>query len=379
MNKWIFLLAVLMYAGSLYAQFPAREPTPNDTLQSVRQLKSGKVALSIYAPKASEVKVSGDFPGGFPGLVLQKDEQGVWSATTSEALLPDVYTYDFTVDGLKVFDPKNPRSKESNSGYSNIFEIEGAGNDFQALKDVPHGKVEIVWYKSSALDGVTRRLHVYLPPNYDQISKTQKLPVLYLLHGGGDNDASWTTAGRANLILDNLYAQGKLEPMIVVMPAGHTHIQGFFMGAGDQQDPFCRDFVQSIIPFVEKTYPVSAKREHRAIAGLSMGGIQTVNLALWHPDLFAYVFPLSTGYFPPNIAEIKEKYADVMTNKEINNFKKFKIFMGGEADIAYQNNLNMMAMFDGFGIKYEYENGSYAHTFREWRRNLRDFAPLLFK
>jgi enterochelin esterase family protein len=372
----LFAFAVLSTA---FAQMPPRTPTPNDTLKSIQVLADGKIKFSLYAPKASEVTVSGDFPTGFPPAKLQKDGIGVWSYTTTIAGKPNVYTYDFNVDGLKVFDPKNAQYKESNSGFSNVFEIKGPENDFQTLKDVPHGKIEKVYYKSSALEGITRRLHVYLPPNYDEISKTQKLPVLYLLHGGGDNDASWTTVGRANLILDNLYAQGKLKPMIVVMPAGHTPVQGFFMGAGDQQDPFCRDMVQDVIPFVEKTYPVSSKREHRAIAGLSMGGIQTINLALWHPNLFSQVFPLSTGYFPNTIAEIKEKYGEVMRNKTINTFKDFRIYMGGEADIAYKNNLNMMAMFDEYGIKYNYQNGGGAHTFLAWRSNLLDFAPMLFR
>lgn len=376
-----YLLSLLLFFSSIaaFAQFPQRQPTPNDTLQSIKILSDGKVTFSIYAPKANEVTVQGDYALKFGPEKLTKDAVGVWSFTTDYIVKPNVYSYDFTVDGLKVFDPKNPQYKESNNGFSNIFEVKGTENDFQILKDVPHGKIEKVLYKSSALAGISRRLHVYLPPNYDEISKKQKLPVLYLLHGGGDNDASWTTAGKANLILDNLYAEGKLKPMIVVMPAGHTPIQGFFMGAGDQQDPFCRDMVQDVMPFIEKTYPVSTKREHRAIAGLSMGGIQTINLALWHPDLFSQVFPLSTGYFPNTIAEIKEKYVSVMKNPVINTFKNFQIYMGGATDIAYQNNLNMMKMFDEYGIKYKYLNGEGGHTFLAWRKNLQDFAPLLFK
>lgn len=372
----IFLLSLSLVS---FAQFPQRTPTPNDTLQSIKILSDGKVKFSIYAPKATEVTVQGDYAPKFGADKLTKDAVGVWSFTTDYVVKPNLYTYDFSVDGLKIFDPKNAQYKESNSGFSNLFEVKGAENDYQSLKNIPHGKVEKVLYTSVSLGGITRRLHVYLPPNYDQISKKEKLPVLYLLHGGGDNDASWTTAGRANLILDNLYAEGKLKPMIVVMPAGHTPIQGFFMGAGDQQDPFCRDVVQDVIPFIEKSYPVSNKREHRAIAGLSMGGIQTINLALWHPDLFSQVFPLSTGYFPNTIAEIKEKYVSVMKNSQINTFKDFKIYMGGESDIAYQNNLNMMKMFDEFGIKYKYINGEGGHTFLAWRKNLQDFAPLLFK
>ncbi|MFX0557818.1 alpha/beta hydrolase-fold protein [Maribacter sp. CXY002] len=356
-----------------------RIPTPNDTLQSVLRNKQGHLTFNIYAPMAQEVKVTGDFSGGFPGLQLEKDFSGVWSATASTKAEPDLYTYDFTVDGIKTLDPKNNQFKESRDGFSNLFEVEGQENDFQTVKNVPHGKVEKVWYTSKSLDGALRRLHIYLPPGYDQRNKKDKLPVLYLLHGGGDNDASWNTAGRANVILDNLYAKGKLSPMIVVMPSGHTPVEGFFMGAGPQQDPFCQDFLNDIIPFVESNYAVSKKREDRAIAGLSMGGVQTLNLALWNPEVFGQVFPMSTGYFPPTIAEIKKEYTDIMANKNINTFTTFKIYMGGEVDIAYQNNINMMEMFDTFGIHYQYENGSYGHTFRAWRRNLYDLAPLLFK
>lgn len=377
--KNLFVLVLLSFSQIACAQFPARIPTPNDTLNSVKILEDGKLKFSIYAPKAEEVKVQGDFPGGFPAQSLTKADNGVWSYTTLFSVDANLYSYDFLVDGLNVFDPKNSLYKETNSGFSNLYEVPGAAADFLTLKDVPHGRVEKVLYKSTALDDIIRRMHVYLPPNYDELIKTQQLPVLYLLHGGGDNDASWTTAGRANLILDNLYATGNIEPMIVVMPAGHTPIQGFFMGAGDQQDPFGRDFVQDIIPFVEQNYPVSTLREDRAIAGLSMGGIQAINIALWNPELFGYLFPMSTGYFPDAIKDIKENHAEVMNNPEINNFLNFKIYMGGVADIAYQNNLNMMKMFDDFDIHYTYKNGTGAHTFLAWRADLYDLAPLLFK
>ncbi|WP_394990615.1 esterase [Emticicia sp.] len=379
MKKIIFGILTFGILNATFAQFSQRNPTPNDTLQSIQILNDGKVKFSIYAPKASEVTVMGDYAPKFGADKLAKSEIGVWSFTTDYAVKPSLYTYDFSVDGLKIFDPKNAQYKESNSGFSNLFEVKGAENDYQSLKNVPHGKIEKVLYSSTSLGGITRRLHVYLPPNYDQISKKEKLPVLYLFHGGGDNDASWTTAGRANLIFDNLYAEGKLKPMIVVMSAGHTPVKGNAMGAGPEADPFSKDFLQDIIPFVEKTYPVSTKCEHRAIAGLSMGGIQTLNIALWNPTLFAYVFPMSTGYFPNLIKELEEKYTAVLANKSINEFKKFKIYMGGEADIAYKNNINTMALFDKSGIKYTYENIEGGHTFLTWRKNLQDFAPLLFK
>lgn len=356
-----------------------RAPSPNDSLQSVTWGKDKKLNFKIYAPLAEEVIVSGDFPGGYPGIHLKKDIIGVWSGKSENAVSPDIYTYDFTINKIKTLDPKNTLVKESLNGFSNLIEIKGLENEFQTLKNVPHGKVEEVWYTSKSLNGAQRRLHVYLPPSFNQLKKKEKLPVLYLLHGGGDNDASWTTAGRANVILDNLYAEGKLEPMIVVMPSGHTQTEGFFMGVGPNQDPFCKDLLSDILPFIENNYPVSKERSHRAIAGLSMGGIQTLNTALWNPELFDYVIPMSTGYFSPNIEEIKKGYENIMTNKAINEFKLFQIYMGGKEDIAYQNNLNMMAMFDEFGIKYIYKDGEGGHTYRAWRHNLHDFAPLLFK
>jgi enterochelin esterase-like enzyme/acetyl esterase/lipase len=354
-----------------------RAPSPNDTLVSTKIMADKKVIFSIYAPEAHEVTVSGDFPGGFPNVKLEKNNSGIWSYTTAKSLTPDVYTYDFLVDGIKTFDPKNSQFKESNNGFSNIFELTGTENDFQTLKNVPHGKVEIVNYISSALGGINRRLHVYLPPNYGKTK--EKLPVLYLLHGGGDNDASWTTVGKANNILDNLYAENKLKPMIVVMPAGHVPQPGFFMGAGTDQDPFCNDLLTDIIPFIEKNYPVSTKREARAIAGLSMGGVQTLNLALWHPEKFGYVYPMSTGYFGPALKELEEKYSNILKNPAINQFKLFTIGMGKDDPLAYKNNKAMMEVFDKMGVNYNYVETDGGHTFLVWRKNLAHIAPLLFR
>ncbi|MCB9504084.1 MAG: esterase [Deferribacteres bacterium] len=356
-----------------------RIPSPNDTLRSVVRNSDGKIRFSIYAPNAHEVKVMGDFPGGFLGPQLKKDYNGVWSFTTELAAEPDIYTYDFFVDGMKTLDPLNNWFKESNNGFSNLVEFVSPGTEFQSIKEIPHGKIEILHYRSQSLGGIDRRLRVYLPPNYDKLPTNKKLPVLYLLHGGGDNDASWTSVGRANFILDNLYAEGKVKPMIVVMPSGHTPVKAIAMGVGPEQDPFCKDFLEDIVPLITKTYPVSKKREHRAIAGLSMGGVQTMNLALWNPKMFSYVCPLSTGYFPDNVKEFEKNHANILQNQAINEFKLFKIYMGGESDIAYQNNLNTMALFDKYGIQYIYENGLGGHTFLAWRRNLYDLAQLLFR
>src|SRR5690606_3396586 len=168
--------------------------------------------------------------------------------------------------------------------------------------------------------------------------------------------------GVAHQILDNLYAAGKLKPMIVVMPAGHTPVSGNSMGAGPAGDPFCRDFTEDIVPFIEKTFPVSGKREDRAIAGLSMGGIQTLNLALWNPRLFGYVYPMSTGYFENLIKEIEEKHLDVLKNPSVNEFNRFVLGIGKD-DFANANNQNTMNLLKKNGVKFEYHETDGGHTF----------------
>ena len=368
----ILLLTVPNWAQ---AQPDGRSNTPNDTLVSPKVSSDNRIRFSIYAPKASEVTVSGDFPGGRPALKLAKNEQGVWSLSVGP-LPANVYSYDMTVDGVKTFDPKNPRYREVQDGVSNVFAVAGKEADFMAMQDVPHGQVDLVWYRSPSLK-LTRRMHVYTPPGYQAM--TQKLPVLYLLHGGGGNDASWTTMGQANFILDNLLAEGKIEPMIVVMPAGNVPGSRTAMGAGPDQDLFAKDFLEGIIPYVEANYKVSGQRQSRAIAGLSMGGVQTLNIAFWHPQLFSYVIPLSTGYFPPVLTEIEAHYTQVFKNSAIKDWKMLWIGMGGQTDIAYQNNKNTMAFLDKNGIKYQYTEVPGGHTYTAWRENLRQFTPLLFR
>lgn len=348
---------------------------PGDTLQSVRILYSGDVALSIYAPKASEVSVMGDFLKEYKPLSLTKADNGVWSVTLT-GVRPDLYTYDFSVDGVRTFDQRNPVYKESENGMSNLFEVPGAEDDYCAEKDVPHGKVETVWLHSSVLNNDVR-MHVYTPPGYEKMKG--KLPVLYLQHGGGDNDASWTTAGRANFILDNLLAAGKTKPFVVVMPMGHP-AKGFHMEAGIDNDPYYKILFNDIMPYVESHYNVSDKRDDRAFSGLSMGGLQALNIAIFAPEKFGYVLPLSTGYFPAQLKDLEEHHADALKNPQINKFKLFWIALGGEKDIAYDNGKKVMEMFDKYGIKYQTAPTFPAgHTFLTWRHNLYDFAPLLFR
>ncbi|NNV55133.1 esterase [Limnovirga soli] len=370
----ILIPVLLLLAIAAKAQPPRPSPTPNDTLQAIRVVGDGIVLLSIYAPKATSVTVLGDFLKEYKPLALSKADNGVWSVTITD-LLPDVYTYDFTVDGIKTFDPKNPQYKEGENGLSNIFELTGTEADYCAVKNVPHGKVETVWF-ASAVMGNTCRMHVYTPPGYEKMKGN--LPTLYLQHGGGDNDAAWTTAGKANFILDNLLAEGKITPMVIVMPMGHPS-PGFHMEPGIDADPYYKQLFTDIMPYIESHYKVSVKRNDKAFAGLSMGGIQALNIALFAPEKFGYVLPLSTGYFPAQLKSLEDKYSAVLKNPAINTLQLFWIAMGGEKDIAYQNGLNVNALFDKYGIKYTTNTYAAAHTFITWRHNLYEFAPLLFK
>lgn len=359
-------------AGWIATAQPA--PTPNDTLVSVRILPDNRVTFQLYAPEAGTVAVSGDFK--WEPEPMTRQESGVWSVTLGP-LTPDVYTYTFSVDGMRIIDPKNTSIKEGLRSLESLFELPGEGAAFLAVREVPHGVVSTVWYPSSSLD-LTRRMHVYTPPGYSTTG--DPYPVLYLLHGGGDNDAGWTTVGRANFILDNLLADGKIRPMVVVMPAGHTPRPGSPMGAGPDQDPFSQDLLQDVIPYVEQHFNVSTRSEDRALSGLSMGGVQTLNIGLFNPDRFAYILPMSTGYFPPAINELKEKYGDVLRNSGFNDqVKLFWIATGTDDALVAPNNKATLELLDQLGIQYDYHEVPGSHSWHVWRRLLAEFAPMLFR
>ena len=374
--RLLSVLLALGLAGGLAAHPAPRPVAVNDTLQSVRVLGDSTVQFAIYAPEAEAVSVFGDFPNPVPyqSQAMARDADGVWR-TTITGIPPDAYLYEFTVDGVRTFDPKNVRYKEAESVFSNLFVMPGEATEYIAVRDVPHGMVSQVWFNSDVTGAVTR-FHVYTPPGYE--SMDGPLPVLYLQHGGGENDASWTTAGMANVILDNLLADGQVVPMIVVMPMGRP-ASGFGMAPGVDDDPYYRQLFEEIIPEVETRFNVSHEPADRAFAGLSMGGIQALNIALFRPEMFGAVLPLSTGYFPPMLAALEDEHADALANPAINDLDLFWIAMGGETDIAYQNGLNTLALLDRHGIHYETADYPAGHTFVTWRRNLAEFAPLLFQ
>ena len=339
-----------------------RQPTPNDTLQSVRVLPDGKVLFQIYAPEAKAVSVSGDLPWDKP-VKFEKAENGVWKGLC-EGLADGCFRYSFTVDGVRVQDPKAPLSAEQASVLT-----KGEGY----VKDVPHGAVAQRWYWSETL-GCMRRMHVWTPAGYEK--SAQALPVLYLIHGGGDNDASWPGVGAAGWILDNLLAEGKMVPMIVVMPNGTV------TNVPNEVPPFAQDMVTSIIPFVEANYNVIADADHRAVAGLSMGGMETMEVAFNNIDMFTHVWVLSSSLMPGQDPAAESERLNVKKNaaKMNKQFKALVFTQGGPADIAYKNCENTRNQLVKDGLKFDYmENAQEGHSWATWRADLQTLAPTLFK
>lgn len=358
-------------------RFQPPAPTPNDTLVSPEVGKDSRVVFRIYAPDAQKVVVRGEFVDDFAllikGIPMTKGENGIWSFTT-EALKPGAYRYGYEVDGVQTTDPRNPNVSESLNRVQSLLVV--PGSDWQDLRDVAHGAVSEVWYHSKAL-GEPRRMHIYTPPGYE--ASTTKYPVMYLLHGGGDNDNAWSTVGRAGFILDNLIASGKAKSMIIVMPAGHvTRIMKFdpiAMGT----DKFADDLVGDVMPYVTKSYRVYSDREHAAIAGLSMGGIQTLNISLTNLEKFGYVGVFSSGWFPPAREKFEHENAGKLNDAAAK--KGLKLFWVGvgKKDIAFENCQTTVELLKKYGFTPEYHESPGYHNWETWRDYLHEFAPRLFQ
>ena len=289
MQHQTLALPTFLAAIQLFAQAPGFGPAA-PPVQSPEVTPDGHIVFRIFAPKAQTARLfSTDMFGLKAASDMTKGENGVWEITAGP-IHPGAYRYNFNVDGVSVMDPRNPSVSESNGNAWSMVYVPGA--DFMDTKDVPHGAVASVTYYSKSL-GRFRRMHVYTPPGYE--TSSQKYPVLYLLHGAGDCDESWTSVGRAGFILDNLIAAKKAKPMIVVMPAGHTGPFEFGRPAAgasrlpDFTTEFVKDFDGDIMPYAETHYRIVRDRRHRAIAGLSMGGAQTIEIAVSHAAEFTYV------------------------------------------------------------------------------------------
>ena len=379
MNRLTLPLLALAIALNLNAsaQPPGKGGQRPPTVTSP-EVKDKKVTFRVLAPKAEKVGLfSSDIPGGpkgNPARPLTKGENGVWEITL-DSVAPGTYRYLFDVDGLRAVDPRNTAVSESNGNVWSLVRVPGAG--FMDAADVPHGAVSRITYKSGRV-GKNRRAHVYTPPGYE--TGTEKYPVFYLLHGAGDCDDSWTSVGRAHDILDNLIAAKKAKPMIVVMPAGHTG--PFAFGgppAGGQPAPrFEDDFEKDLRPYIEKTYRVQTGRANRAIAGLSMGGGQTLNLFAANPTDYGYVGVFSSGVFAKGDAwETANK--DRLSAKEARDGLKVLWFATGKEDFLLDRTKETVALLKKFGHEPEFKETGGGHTWINWQEYLNEFAPKLFQ
>jgi enterochelin esterase-like enzyme len=381
------ILTILTLAPSIFAQPPRDRGPQSPQVISPEVSTDRHITFRILAPKAEKVKLSGgDIPGNGPGTELTKGTNGLWEVTMGP-IDPGAYRYNFNVDGVSVIDPRNSAISESNNNVWSLVVV--PGSDLMDTKQVPHGAVATVTYYSKSLERF-RRMHVYTPPGYE--SGKGKYPVFYLLHGAGDNDNAWPSVGRAGFIFDNLIAAGKAKPMIVVMPAGHTRSSGSAPTRGDGSRPpdeFVQDFVNDIMPYAEKNYRIYADRQHRAIAGLSMGGGQTINVAIPHLDEFAYIGVYSSGVFgivprpgatnTPSGPTWEEQHKAELDNVKLKKGIKLFWFATGKDDFLIETTRATVAMFKKHGFEPVFNETPGAHTWLNWRNYLIEFTPQLFQ
>jgi enterochelin esterase-like enzyme len=338
---------------------------------------NGEVTFRLRAPKAQSVRFeSADIWNLGQRAHLTKNSNDVWEVTLP--VQPGAWRYHFNVDGVAVNDPANPATSESNEYVRSLLYVPGA--DFMDTKDVPHGAVAQVTYYSSALKRF-RRLHVYTPPDYE--SGKGRFPVFYLLHGAMDCDNAWVTVGRAGFILDNLIAAGKARPMVVVMPAGHTG--PYRMGASFGDD-FEKDFINDIMPLVEKRYRIKTSRNSRAIAGLSMGGAQALNISMAQFDKFAYIGVFSSGVFGiaggrggRGTPDFEQRNVAALDNSALKKGLKLCWFATGKQDSLIATSRATVDMMKKHNFNVVFKETEGAHSWIVWREYLNEFAPQLFQ
>jgi enterochelin esterase-like enzyme len=414
----------LISSASMLAQAGAGAPPPGQQAgrggrgQQGPQVVSPQVnadrtvTLRVLAPKATEITVTGEILNGSQPKPMTKGEDGIWSATLGP-VPADVYTYAFNIDGVNTTDPRNPWVKlVSGTGLASQVEVPGEGAEYYDTKPVPHGLVQIMTYESKAT-AATRQAYVYTPPDYNRT--TAKYPVFYLLHGGGDLDPGWVMTGRANIIMDNLIAEKKAVPMIVVMPlargggslglgpagmspgiaAAGNVTPGAGRGAGAPGgaaggqagappaptgpaplQAFAQDFVGDLLPAVERAFRASNKPEDRGIGGLSAGGAATINTAFSRPDLFRYIVIMSAGG-PQNLEELYPKFFGngAAAAKQM----RMIWLAAGDEDFALNGTKKLAEILTKNGIKHSFKTTPGRHEWRLWRPHLNEFAQRLFK
>ncbi|GHB83474.1 hypothetical protein GCM10007390_43170 [Persicitalea jodogahamensis] len=334
-------------------------------------LPDNRVVFRVKAPDAQKVQF--DLGKKYEAV---KDTSGFWTVTT-EPISRGFHYYSLLIDGVPVVDPASETFYGMGRMASGI-EIPFSGSGYYTMKDVPHGDIRIKQYYSKALNA-WREMYVYTPPGYDQ--SDEKYPVLYLLHGGGEDQRGWATQGKTNVILDNLIAESKAKPMIVAMLDGNVSSGGLAGFNENVLRAFENELKVAAIPFVEGSFRVKTDAQNRALAGLSMGGLQTLYAGIKNTDQFAYLGVFSSGWFANNTKLSDPQYEFMKNNAQTinSNLKELWISMGGKEDIAYQNCQIMLKKFDEMGIKYQYSEYAGGHTWPVWRHDLMEFSQLLFK
>ena len=393
MKRLTALIVALLIGVTMFAQQALWGSAP---VVSPEIHGNNTVTFRFKAPKAVRVQLTGDFlpvqknaKFEAPGIVdLKEGQEGVWEYTTPESLKPELYSYSFIVDGLRVNDPANVYLIRDVSTLTNVFIIGGDRADFYKVNPVPHGTVSRVWYDSPAL-GLERRMTVYTPAGYETGGK--RYPVLYLLHGMGGDEEAWISLGRTAQILDNLIAQGKAKPMIVVMPNGNAsqeaapgelsrgmvpptmQLPKTMEGSYEQAFP-------EIVKFIDKNYRTVKSKSGRAIAGLSMGGFHSLHISKQYPDMFNYVGLFSAAIMPNK--EVSSPIYENMEGKLKVQFDKNPALYWiaiGKTDFLYKANEEYRKLLDKKGYKYTYYESDEGHIWKNWRIYLTEFVPMLFR
>ena len=385
------VLALLISLGSFAQQALGR----GSRIVSPQVNEDNSVTFRLVAPKAVKVQVKGDFLPAegidskeVPTIAEMTEKNGVWEYTT-KPLASELYSYSFIVDGLKILDPSNVYINRDVASTMNIFIVGGGCGDYYKVNDVPHGTVSKVWYESPTLN-LTRRMTVYTPAGYDK-NKKQKYPVFYLLHGAGGDEEAWMDLGRTSQILDNLIAQGKAEPMIVVMTNGNAGEvaapgegpEGFRQASSKQRGMMDGAFEMSfkdVISYIESNYRVYKDKKHRAIAGLSMGGYHSMHISKYYPDTFDYVglFSAAARFHEKSESPVYQNEKEQIAAQFAKKPALYWIAIGKD-DFLYEENVKYRQFLDEKGFGYEYFENGEGHIWRNWRIYLTMFVPRLFK
>lgn len=351
----------------------------------------GTVTFRLLAPLAQTVTVRGDWEANGGIGQLTKDTSGIWSYTTGK-LSSDLYLYSFIVDSVRMLDPSNAFSCRDVGNLFSLLIVNDGNGDYYSVNDVAHGNVIRTWYPSSQFK-TTRRLTIYTPPGYD--NSKNKYPVLYLLHGSGGDEEAWVTLGRVPNILDNLIAQGKIEPMIVVMPNGNPSKQA---APGETNENFSYRPVMSqflpnfrqgtyemsfneIVNFIDSRFRTKAEKSQRAVAGLSMGGFHSALISANHPDLFDYVGLFSPGTPSNNLDTSWSAYKDLDKKFALQKKKNIKLYWiaVGKSDFLYESLQAYRKRLDNLQFPYKYVESERGHIWSNWRNYMLQFTPLLFR